>query len=113
MKYKCGIGLFIFLFVLIYFITYGAYHEYKNTHNVKYESNTDVDSIEENHLKNGYFLYEINGYVVVYKTDKTTPYEYTDIKYEDLPELLKSEIKNGKYINTEEELYGFLENYTS
>ena len=62
---------------------------------------------------NGFYLYEKNGYVVVYENDKKTPYEYTDIFYEELPELLKQEIKNGKYIKNEEELYGFLENYTS
>ena len=30
-----------------------------------------------------------------------------------LPELLRQEIRNGKYIESTAELYGFLENYSS
>ena len=60
-----------------------------------------------------YYLKELNGYVVVYLSDKKTVYEYTDISLEDLPENLQKEIQNGKYIETSESLYGFLENYSS
>ncbi len=44
-----------------------------------------------------YYLMEVNGYVVVYLSDKKTPYEYTDIKCDGLPAEMQSEIKNGKY----------------
>ena len=44
---------------------------------------------------------------------KKTVYEYTDISLEGLPENLQKEIQNGKYIETSESLYGFLENYSS
>ena len=60
-----------------------------------------------------YYLMEVNGYIVVYLSDKTTPYEYTDILYEDLPAMMREEVRNGKYIETTEELYGFLENFSS
>lgn len=56
---------------------------------------------------------EVNGYVVVYLSDKKTPYEYTDIKYDDLPAELRDEIRNGKYVEDAKSLYGFLENYSS
>ena len=111
MKKKYGIGLFLFIFILIYFMSYGAYHEYTNQKKQTYEKN--ISNVDETNLQNGYFLFEVNGYIVVYRSDKKTPYEYTDIKFDDLPHLLKQEIKNGKYINNEDELYGFLENYTS
>lgn len=45
--------------------------------------------------------------------NKKTVYEYTDISLEGLPENLQKEIQNGKYIETLESLYGFLENYSS
>lgn len=65
-------------------------------------------------LKEGcYFLMEVNGYVVVYLSDKKTPYEYTDIKYDELPAELRDEIRNGKYMEDAKALYGFLENYSS
>ena len=64
-------------------------------------------------LNDCYYLMEVNGYIVVYFSDKKTPYEYTDIHYDELPELLRQEIRNGKYIESTAELYGFLENYSS
>lgn len=60
-----------------------------------------------------YYLMEINGYIVVFLSDKTTAYEYTDIEVTDLPSTLQNEVKNGKYIEDTETLYGFLENYSS
>ncbi len=60
-----------------------------------------------------FYLMEVNGYIVVYLGDRTTAYEYTDIHYDDLPKSLRQEIRNGKYIKNTEELYGFLENYSS
>ena len=60
-----------------------------------------------------YYLKNVNGYVVVFLSDKKTAYEYTDILCEELPEAVREEIANGKYIENQEELYGFLENYSS
>ena len=40
-------------------------------------------------------------------------YEYTDVIMEVLPEDVQKEVQHGKYIKNEEELYNFLENYTS
>lgn len=60
-----------------------------------------------------YYLMEVNGYIVVYLSDRKTPYEYTNILYDELPEKLRQEIRNGKYIEDTETLYGFLENYSS
>ena len=45
--------------------------------------------------------------------DKKTVYLTTDIYAEALSDLLKQELIKGKYINNIEELYGFLESYTS
>lgn len=60
-----------------------------------------------------FYLMEVNGYVVVYLSDRKTPYEYTDILYDELPETIRNEVRNGKYIESIEALYGFLENYSS
>ena len=111
MRNKCGIGIIVLSVLFIYFISFGAYQEYSKEN---IDTKDNISSIEgDAYDVNGYYLYEVNGYIVVFENDKRTPYEYTDISYEELPELLKQEIKNGKYIKNEEELYGFLENYTS
>lgn len=60
-----------------------------------------------------YYLMEVNGYVVAYLSDKKTAYEYTDILVEELPMAIREELKNGKYMEGKDALYGFLENYSS
>lgn len=60
-----------------------------------------------------YILLEEKGYVAVYHTDRKTLYASTDILVSELPDELQKEIKEGKYISSEEQLYSFLENYSS
>lgn len=60
-----------------------------------------------------YYLTEEQGCVCIYQNDKKTLYENTSICINSLPKSLQEEIKNGKYIRTEKELYDFLENYSS
>lgn len=61
----------------------------------------------------GFYLLEKDGMVFVYKGDKTTLYESTSIPMTILPQKLQTEIKSGKYLKSELELYSFLENYSS
>ena len=77
------------------------------------EEQTAVATEGEALKEDCYYLMEVNGYVVVYLSDKKTAYEYTDILVEELPVTLQNEVKNGKYVEGTENLYGFLENYTS
>lgn len=60
-----------------------------------------------------YYLIEENGYITVYYMDKKTVYEYTDIQVEILPEEIQKKIKSGNYITDIQQLYNFLENYSS
>ena len=53
------------------------------------------------------------GRIVVYQTADDTLYAYTEVKFNTLPEPLQREILAGKYIGTIEELYHFLETYSS
>ena len=61
----------------------------------------------------GYYLKELNGYVAVYRADGTSLYETTNIPVEALPDDLRADLDKGRYRETPEELYGFLENYSS
>ncbi|MDO4337608.1 MAG: hypothetical protein Q4C91_05900 [Eubacteriales bacterium] len=69
-----------------------------------------VSSVEEKEI---YCLKETDGYVMVYERDGITLYEATAIVASLLPESLREELRNGKYITSQEELYRFLENYSS
>lgn len=53
------------------------------------------------------------GRIVVYQTADDSLYAYTEVKFNNLPENLRREILSGKYIETVEELYHFLESYSS
>ncbi len=52
-------------------------------------------------------------FIVVYEEDRNTLYMNTDILLSLLPESLQTEIMEGKYVASEEELYLFLESYSS
>ena len=120
MHNKYRIGFITFTVVAILAISFAYYFSSKSMNNkltaeksnLKEESKT-VPADGQATKKNCYYLMKLNEYVVVYESDRKTIYEYTDIVYEELPSLLKQEIKNGKYMENLEELYGFLENYSS
>lgn len=123
MKNKYGIGFLLFLILVVFVITC-AYQLRLNKG--KQEIRAEIKAEEQKETTDSsvaaggqarkedcYYLKELNGYVVVYLSDKKTAYEYTDIPMNGLPSDLQKEIRNGKYIETSEALYGFLENYSS
>lgn len=70
-------------------------------------------SYEKKEEEAGFFLLNENHYVVVY--DKSLAYVYmnTDILTDELPQELQNEIMHMKFVETEDELYNFLESYSS
>lgn len=60
-----------------------------------------------------FLLVNSDNYVAVYSVPDKEIYEYTDVIMDVLPPELQAEIDAGKYLKNEEELYNFLENYTS
>ncbi len=61
----------------------------------------------------GFYLMAADHFIVVYEEDKQTLYMNTDILLESLDESLQAEIMQGKYIESEDGLYNFLESYSS
>ena len=59
------------------------------------------------------YLMVADHFVIVYEKDKKTIHTNTDILLESLSEELQTEIIRGKYIENEQELYNFLESYSS
>ena len=62
---------------------------------------------------NKYYLLLNQGKITVYYSDKKTVFEYTDIKLHDLPRETQIEIISGKPIKDDNELFDFLETYSS
>lgn len=121
MKTKYCVGFFLSLFLAFSMLGIGYQIGYQYTqqkpiaHQVKEAKNTEISvQTEGNAVKNeGYYLMEHNDYLVVYLQDKQEVYEYTNIRIDELPKDLQKEIQSGKYVETTEELFGILENYTS
>lgn len=61
----------------------------------------------------GFYLMVADHFIVVYREDRSTIYMNTDILLDLLPDSLQREIMEGKYVASEEELYLFLESYSS
>ena len=53
------------------------------------------------------------GYVCVYRAEDKCLYFQTDILAEDLPEEVRLELEQGKYMISEIEVYHYLESYSS
>ena len=60
-----------------------------------------------------YYLAILNNKVVVYRADEKTIYMETDIPAEDLPSDILLDLLHKRVVNTEEDLYDFLESYSS
>ncbi len=60
-----------------------------------------------------FYLMVADHFIVVYEEDRKTLYMNTDILLESLSDALQAEIIRGKYVESEEELYHFLESYSS
>ena len=125
MRNKYGTGFLSVVFILALAVTFAfqySYHVARQrmeerllaAEEVKKAQDEETVTADGHALKEDcYYLKNVNGYVVVFLSDKKTAYEYTDILCEELPETVQEELVNGKYIENQEDLYGFLENYSS
>lgn len=60
-----------------------------------------------------YYLAIMQNKVVVYRADSKTIYMETDISADELPPEVQQELVQRRVVNTEEDLYDFLESYSS
>lgn len=61
----------------------------------------------------GFYLLAVDHYIWVYRKDRSTLYFKTDLRLDELPLELQEEVISGKYMESEEAIYGFLESYSS
>lgn len=112
-KFFCSTSVVLFLCVL----SVGYYGTYKISDMRQIQAQEKEEEAKSVSSGTGgyglYYLKDGNGYVMVYEGDKTTLYEPTSILVETLPKTLQEEIRGGKFLKTQEELYSFLENYSS
>lgn len=74
----------------------------------------EVIEVSDNYASEERFLVrEEEGYLVIYDRLTMKRYDETTIQLSELPERLQEQIAEGLYFMDEEELYAFLENYSS
>lgn len=112
-KFFYSISVILFLGIL----TFGYYETYRladSSENTEFPGTVVMaDGNREEGGYGSYYLTEKEGHVLVCLSDKKTVYETTSIRMEALPEGLQDEIRNGKFLRDQQELYSFLENYSS
>jgi PDZ domain-containing secreted protein len=114
-KKVLGAAAVVIVLALVCFLGFSYY--YRNEAGTPPEEQRGVELVEVNQTpgkRTGEFLLvDDDNYVTVYRLPEQEIYEYTDVILDVLPTDLKEEIQDGKYLKNEEELYNFLENYTS
>lgn len=118
MKQKYSISYFVILTALVFALILAfAMNTTKTVDEIveieSYSEEEIVNSNSDDIISEGFYLYVEDGYVIIYLYDQSTLFEKTDILWETLPEIVKEEVYLGKYVETTEELYAFLENYSS
>lgn len=105
-----------------YFAAYNEAHEGETNKEIPQQKelisfSKDQIVVRENYLvdeeERSFFLKAEEGQVVVYHEDQKTPYEYTGIPVDSLPEEEKKKLEQGFFVKDEEELYSMLENLSS
>lgn len=60
-----------------------------------------------------YYAVIENGYIVIYHDNSKELYDYTSISVNNLPEYIRENLSKGIYFSTEQEMYDFLQTYSS
>ena len=110
MNKKYSIGFLIAMLVLVGMFFFAYRISYKRALDKQEEEERQM---VQNELEACYYIKEQDGYVIVYEADQKTPYEYTSILVEDLPDHVQKQLKDGIKFTSLTHVYGFLENYSS
>ncbi len=111
------IALSLLAFESAYYFTIKYYEDdipyWENDSDIITDPKEVEDDIIETSTTPLFLLLEKNGYVIVEYFQGGALYDETDIPVRDLPHDLQQKIVNGIPIKNFDELYDFLENYSS
>lgn len=114
-KYRIGLAVFCIVITGVLTFAYCRQEQYKNENKQAAKNEMIVTQVTQGNVEadDTFYLAELNGYLVVYCSDRKTIYEYTNILVEELPIAVQNEIAEWKSMKGIERVYGFLENYSS
>lgn len=106
-KYSIGFSVGILASIIVIIFGLQIYKSQQSPHEDQFQK-TQAEEID-----NGFYLKNINGFITVYDSNSGHVFEETSIRYEDLPDSVQKQIKTGYRLETETDVYSFLENYSS
>ena len=137
MSYRKRLQIFLCAFLLMGILTYGAGYRYVTKTKTPKEESVILSTKDPDYKKPSiqqkkesdreervvasagnlpafsYAMVEEDGYITVYEKDLKTVFLYTGIPFSSLTEATKQEVRNGKLFANEQELFAFLESYSS
>ena len=112
------VGIVVGLIIIICFVIFitGYYKTKHNKNNINpenYTQATDSTYPADEDINESFYLVYEDGKVVIYKESDRTFYDYADINMNSIPAEIREQLKLGLYIDGEENLYNFLQAYSS
>lgn len=102
---------------LLFFGYYSSYHmEDKVSDNSTDQSGIQSEaqqSQQAEHVLQPFYLIQISDGKVIIRRSDGSVYETTDIQEDSLPDAVREKIRKEYRLNSSQELYSFLENYSS
>lgn len=117
MKRQISISILLAILVIALTWLYIRFSNDTQLHNngVLTEENKQENALEisQEYMDYEFYIKDDHGRLVVYETKTQTLYAQTGIETDTLPMEIQSELNTGLFFQTEEELYNFLESYSS
>lgn len=111
----CFFAFFLLLYTFGLFLLWKPEEQEKTEKLMAETENTEYQTAESMSVQMNYryWIYEENGYLIVYESDGSTVFLETTIQMINLEQDLQERVRAGIGFLNESELYDFLESYSS
>ena len=127
MKQRYTVGLFFILVILLIVICISSFwirhrkpekmvdpYFYETEEQIQNKQDTSTTVFTQDVINpDGYYILYKGNTIGVYYSDKETLFFTTDLKIEDVSEEMMEHLREGIYMEKEEDVYHFLESYSS
>lgn len=118
MKRQVSVSIFLAIMVILLAWLYIKFNNETQPKKEKITTENDVSkeqsvTISQKYISCPYYIKEEYGRLVVYESKNQEIYMETSIETYTLPAEIKEKLETGIFFQTEEELYDFLESYSS
>ena len=114
MKKQISVCIFLSIVLIALILAFIKFNNGKEQEHAQLtEDSTDSLEISQEYTQYMFYILEEDHHLVVYETKSDNIYMETGISTNDLPFELQKNLKTGFFFETEQDLYDFLESYSS